>query len=83
MDDTAGQGYVGINAEQVRITGEPLVSDYLGFMFPQDSELTRAFDIALLSMINDGTLAEINNTWFGAAGESAGEVATPEATPES
>jgi ABC-type amino acid transport substrate-binding protein len=90
MDDTAGQGYVGINADQVKITGDPLVSDFLGFIFPKDSELTRAFDIALLSMYNDGKLAEINSKWFGGSAEEAGDTgeapaeteATPEATVE-
>ncbi len=88
MDDTAGQGYVGINADLVRITGDPIVSDYLGFIFPKDSELTRAVDIALISMMNDGKLEEINSKWFPAGGgEQASEEATteeaPEATPES
>jgi ABC-type amino acid transport substrate-binding protein len=91
MDDTAGQGYTGVNADQVKITGEPLQSDYLGFIFQKGSELTRAFDIAIISMMNDGKLAEINAKWFGEAGEETtedtgetGEVpaATTEATDE-
>lgn len=69
MDDVAGQGYVGINADQVKITGDPMVSDYLGYIFTKDSDLVRAFDIALLSMYNDGKLAEINAKWFGGGSE--------------
>lgn len=64
MDNVAGQGYVGVNADAVKITGDALLTDELGFIFPKGSELTRAFDIALISMINDGTLAEINAKWF-------------------
>lgn len=65
MDDTAGVGYVGINADQVKITGEPLQSDQLGFVFPRGSTLVEAFDMALISMMNDGKLEELNQTWFG------------------
>lgn len=69
MDDVAGQGYVGINADQVKITGDPMVSDQLGYIYAKGSDLVRAFDIALLSMYNDGTLAAINAKWFGGGSE--------------
>lgn len=64
IDNVAGQGYVGENADQLRIIDTPLTSDALGFVFPKGSELVSAFDAALISMMNDGTLAEINATWF-------------------
>ncbi|MBC8171901.1 MAG: transporter substrate-binding domain-containing protein [Anaerolineae bacterium] len=66
MDSTAGQGYVGVNGESVRILeDEPMQSDYLGFIFPQGSDLVAAFDIAIISMLNDGKMAELNAKWFG------------------
>jgi polar amino acid transport system substrate-binding protein len=64
IDDVAGQGYVGANADRVRIIGSPIRSDYLGFAFPRGSELVAAFNAALESMIADGTLAQINAKWF-------------------
>ncbi|MEO9363987.1 MAG: ABC transporter substrate-binding protein [Nitrososphaera sp.] len=65
MDDVAGQGYVGEESGKVKITGAPLTArEELGFIFPKGSGLTRAFDAALGSMRNDGTLAAINDKWF-------------------
>jgi len=65
MDDVAGQGYVGVNADRVKIVGEPLAAkEELGFIFPKGSPLVAAFNAALDSMEADGTLTEINNKWF-------------------
>jgi len=64
MDNVAGQGYVGVNSDQVRIIETSLKSDMLGFIFPKDSELVKAFNAALVSMMNDGTLDAINAKWF-------------------
>lgn len=64
MDNVAGQGYVGVNAESVRIIDTSLKSDALGFIFPRGSELVAAINAALISMMNDGTLDEINAKWF-------------------
>jgi polar amino acid transport system substrate-binding protein len=70
MDDVAGQGYVGENADRVKIIGEPLVaSEELGFAYPKGSELVEPFNLALASMREDGTLDEINAKWFGAEEE--------------
>jgi polar amino acid transport system substrate-binding protein len=65
MDDVAGQGYVGVNADRVQITGEPLTAEEeLGFIFPPGSELREAVNAALESMRRDGTLLEFNLIWF-------------------
>ncbi|PJF28384.1 MAG: hypothetical protein CUN53_00460, partial [Phototrophicales bacterium] len=64
IDDVAGQGYVGANADRVRIIGDPIQSDFLGFAFPPGSPLVAAFNAAIESMIADGTLAAINAKWF-------------------
>jgi polar amino acid transport system substrate-binding protein len=65
MDDVAGQGYVGVNADQVQLMGEPLTAtEALGFIFPPGSELTAAVNAALASMAADGILEAINNKWF-------------------
>lgn len=64
IDSTAGQGYVGINADQVKVVGNSIKSDQLGFIFPKGSAIRAAFDAALISMMNDGTLDGINAKWF-------------------
>jgi polar amino acid transport system substrate-binding protein len=64
IDDTAGQGYIGENADQLKLIEGSLSSDELGFIFPPDSELVDAFNAALSSMEEDGTLAQINGTWW-------------------
>ncbi len=68
IDSTAGQGYVGENAELVTIIDESIQSDMLGFAFPNGSDLVAAFNAALMSMMQDGTLEAINAKWFPPAG---------------
>ena len=65
MDDVAGQGYVGVNADRLQIIGEPLTSEEdIGYIFPLGSELRDAMNAGLESMRADGTLEAINNKWF-------------------
>ncbi len=90
MDNVAGVGYVGQNAELLTFIDEAITaSEALGFAFPEGSELVEAFNTALLSMECDGTLAEINALWFGdeapipgEEGEEGEEEIEPAATPE-
>jgi polar amino acid transport system substrate-binding protein len=67
IDDVAGQGYVGENAEDVSLLTDPISADQeLGFIFPPDSDLVEPINAALRSMIADGTLNAINAEWgFG------------------
>jgi branched-chain amino acid transport system substrate-binding protein len=65
IDETAGQGYVGANADAVKLVGEPLSSDALGFIFPNGSDLVEPFNYALNVMKEDGTLEEISAKYFG------------------
>lgn len=67
IDDVAGQGYTGENAELIKLLSEELSSDPLGFIFPKGSELPAAVDAALLSMEADGTLIRISARWGLAA----------------
>lgn len=67
MDETAGQGYVGVNGDQLKLVGDPLSSDQLGFIFPKDSDLVGPVNAALAAMTADGTLAKYNATYFSAA----------------
>lgn len=67
IDDTAGTGYVGENAEEVVLVGDPIVSQELGFIFPKGSDLVEPVNQALAAMEADGTLDRLAETWF--AGE--------------
>jgi polar amino acid transport system substrate-binding protein len=64
MDETAGQGYVGANAEELELVGEPLQSDELGFIFQKGSDLVDPVNQALAALEEDGTLAELADKYF-------------------
>ncbi|MDA2978200.1 MAG: transporter substrate-binding domain-containing protein [Actinomycetota bacterium] len=64
IDDTAGQGYIGVNADQTKLLADELQSDPLGFIYPQDSELIDPVNKALEDMRADGTLDALFQKWF-------------------
>ena len=74
IDDTAGQGYVGVNADKVELLPGRLVGQELGFIFPKGSDLVAPVNAALAAMRADGTLEQLNTKWFGAAPVSAEQV---------
>jgi polar amino acid transport system substrate-binding protein len=65
IDDTAGQGYRGENAEELALIGPAISSDLLGFVYPKGSALVDPVNKALAAMKADGTLAKINAKYFG------------------
>jgi len=65
MDEVSGLGYQGENADELELIGDPITSDQLGFYFPEGSDLVEPFNAALQSMIDDGTLNEINLEFMG------------------
>lgn len=65
IDDTAGVGYVGVNADKIKLLPGKLVGQELGFIFPKGSALVAPINAALQSMMADGALNEINKKWFG------------------
>jgi polar amino acid transport system substrate-binding protein len=64
MDETAGQGYVGANKDELELVGEPLQSDELGFIFPKGSDLVEPVNAALAALEADGTLDELATKYF-------------------
>jgi polar amino acid transport system substrate-binding protein len=87
IDDTAGQGYVGVNSDKVKLIEGVLVGQQLGFIFPKGSNLREPFNAALASMKADGTLEKLNQKWFGPDFKitydevQAGPTAAPTETP--
>ncbi len=64
MDETAGQGYVGVNGTQLKLVGESLSGDALGFIFPKGSDLVEPVNAAIAAMEADGTSAKLAETYF-------------------
>jgi polar amino acid transport system substrate-binding protein len=65
IDDTAGQGYIGVNADKVKMLEGKMIGQELGFVFPKGSDLVAPVNAALKAMKADGTLTQINKKWFG------------------
>jgi len=64
MDNVAGEGYIGANPDKLKLVGDELTSEELGFVFPQGSDLVDPIDQALAAMDADGTLDAIYAKWF-------------------
>ncbi len=64
MDETAGQGYVGVNAEDLKLVGDSLSSDALGFIYPKGSDLVEPVNMAIAEMKANGTLEELAVKYF-------------------
>jgi polar amino acid transport system substrate-binding protein len=64
MDETAGQGYVGANSDALKLVGEPLQSDELGFIFPKGSDLVEPVNQALAALQEDGTMDALAQKYF-------------------
>ena len=63
VDDVAGQGYVGVHSESLRLLSDDLIKQQLGMIFPQGSDLVEPINRALDSMMADGSLKAINDKW--------------------
>jgi polar amino acid transport system substrate-binding protein len=64
IDDAAGQGYVGQNADAVELIDGALQADPLGFIFSLDSDLIPAVDAAIDEMRSSGFLQELGEVYF-------------------
>lgn len=64
IDNVAGIGYVGVNADSLKITGEPVQSEELGFIFGKGSPLVAPINWGIEDMTADGTLDTLFEKWF-------------------
>ena len=64
IDDAAGQGYVGVNADKLKVVTGSLQSDPLGFIFAKGSDLVGPINAALAILKADGTLNELGEKYF-------------------
>lgn len=74
IDDTAGVGYVGVNADKIKLLPEKLVGQQLGFIFPKGSKLVASINAALAAMRADGTLDALAKKWFGGSQISSDQI---------
>jgi polar amino acid transport system substrate-binding protein len=63
LDSVSAQGFINANPGQLRALPEAVVGDPLALVFAPDSELIEPFNAALMAMMEDGTLDEINAAW--------------------
>jgi len=66
IDDAAGLGYIGENADSVKTIDDGLQSDPLGFIYPLESDLVDPVNQAIEEMKGSGFLDEIGEKFFGA-----------------
>ncbi len=64
MDAASSRGYVGANPDKLKVIGDPLGTDYFGFIFKLGSDLVAPFNAAIAAMKTDGTLDRLNTKWF-------------------
>jgi polar amino acid transport system substrate-binding protein len=67
IDEVAGQGYLGENADELKLVGPSLSSDQLGFIYPKGSDLVEPVNEALKEMMADGFLEALNTKYFGSS----------------
>lgn len=65
IDDAAGLGYIGKNADVIKTIDDGLQSDPLGFIFPQGSELIGPVNEAIATLAENGTFDALGIKWFG------------------
>ncbi|MFZ1398390.1 MAG: transporter substrate-binding domain-containing protein [Candidatus Promineifilaceae bacterium] len=65
IDEVAGQGYLGENADALQLVGPSMSSDQLGFIYPKGSDLVEPVNAALAEMANNGFLEAVNLQYFG------------------
>ncbi|MFN2123399.1 MAG: transporter substrate-binding domain-containing protein [Candidatus Promineifilaceae bacterium] len=65
IDEVAGQGYLGENADQLKLVGDSMSSDQLGFIYPLGSDLVEPVNAALNELKANGFLEEVNLEFFG------------------
>lgn len=65
IDDAAGLGYIGANADEITTIDDGLQSDPLGFIFPQGSDLVGPVNEAIQELKDNGVFDDLGVRWFG------------------
>ncbi|HSR47077.1 MAG TPA: transporter substrate-binding domain-containing protein [Anaerolineales bacterium] len=67
IDEVAGLGYQGENADALKLIGPSMSSDELGFIYPKGSDLVEPVNNALREMARSGFFEDVNPRYFGPA----------------
>lgn len=65
LDQSIGVGYVNENPDDIVLLDGEIASDYLGFVFPNGSELVEPFNLALAELMENGFIEATNTQFFG------------------
>ena len=65
IDDAAGLGYIGADADRIETIDDGLQSDPLGFIFPQGSDLVGPVNEAIKELKDNGVFETLGVKWFG------------------
>jgi len=65
IDDAAGLGYIGADADRIETIDDGLQSDPLGFIFPQGSDLVGPVNEAIQELKDNGVFETLGVKWFG------------------
>jgi polar amino acid transport system substrate-binding protein len=63
IDTVSATGFMNEEIGKLMVAGQLTSDEQLGFVFPPGSELKDAVNAALQSMIDDGTLEQLNAKW--------------------
>ncbi|HEY3248321.1 MAG TPA: basic amino acid ABC transporter substrate-binding protein [bacterium] len=65
IDNTAASGYMGTNPDKLKVAGDKFTSEGLGIVVKEgDKELQAAFNAALKTLKENGTLDKLYQKWF-------------------
>lgn len=64
IDEPAAMGFIAANKGKLKIVGDRLTSEDLGFVFQKGSSLIEPVNQALAAMKKDGTLDALYKKWF-------------------
>jgi len=65
IDDAAGLGYIGANADKIETIDDGLQSDPLGFIFPPGSDLVGPVNQAIAELKDNGVFDALGVKYFG------------------
>jgi polar amino acid transport system substrate-binding protein len=64
IDQPVALGFMAVNQGKLKIVGELLTSEALGFVFKKDSDLVAPVNAALAELKSNGTLDKLYEKWF-------------------
>ncbi len=64
MDSSSSRGYLAVYPEKLKLVGQPLGLEELGFVFPKGHELKSVINSAIAALKADGTFEALSTRWF-------------------